>query len=252
METNILMPCYNTNPEYIEEAIESITSQTYKDWKLIIIDDKSTDKHTLVYLQSMKNHPKIEVVRKSKNTGCFDSRQYRTKFLDKDCKLIAFMDSDDIMLQNRLEKQVDFLEKSPHVDIVGTQIQMWYPDWAGEHIGFANLVTFHPYDVSDYVRTRLWWINEPTVMMRKEVIHKVPLNVGVKTTVKHGFSPSYGGDYVFYLTCWKNGLQIRNMSDVLLIYRVSKSNATSQNQAKITHQTSRLKAIREEVLNVGE
>ena len=62
METNILMPCYNTNPEYIEEAIESITSQTYKDWKLIIIDDKSTDKHTLVHLQSMKNHPKIEVV----------------------------------------------------------------------------------------------------------------------------------------------------------------------------------------------
>ena len=251
MEANILMPCYNTNPEYIQEAIDSITSQTYQDWKLIIIDDNSRDRNTLLYLHSLE-HRKIEVVRKSKNTGCFDSRQYGTKFLDKDCKLIALMDSDDVMLPNRLEKQVQFLERSPHVDILGTQLQMWYPDWAGGKMNFANLVTFHPYDVSDYVRTRLWWINEPTVMMRREVIDKVPLNVGVETTVRYGFSPSYAGDFVFYLTCWKNGLQIRNLSDVLLIYRVSKDNSTSQNQAKITHQTSRLKAIREEVLNVGK
>ena len=108
---SIIMPTYN-RADYIEETIKSIQAQTYTNWELLIQDDGSTD-DTASVIESI-NDPRI-IYTQFPRTGI-------TGILKNDAlkkargRYIAFMDSDDLMKEDRLEKQLDVL--SPHTDAI--------------------------------------------------------------------------------------------------------------------------------------
>ena len=89
---SIIMPSYNT-ANYIEASIESVRHQTYENWELIIVDDCSTD-----YLKN------------EQNSGAAVSRNRALR--EAKGKWIAFLDSDDLWLPEKLEKQVAFMEQN--------------------------------------------------------------------------------------------------------------------------------------------
>lgn len=104
---SIIMPSYNT-ALYIEETIQSVLNQTYPNWELIIVDDCSTD-NTDEVLEKIKDH-RIHYLKNEKNSGAAVSRNKALR--ESKGQWIAFLDSDDLWMPNKLEKQIRFMEET--------------------------------------------------------------------------------------------------------------------------------------------
>lgn len=117
---SVLMSVYNGLP-YLQESVDSILNQTYKDLEFIIIDDCSTDNSWIVLSEYAKKDERIKLFKNEKNLGL-------TKSLNKGLKLahgkyIARQDADDISFPQRFEKQVKYLEDSPDIVLVSGKIE---------------------------------------------------------------------------------------------------------------------------------
>lgn len=106
---SIITPSYNCE-KYIGETIESILAQTYKDWELLITDDCSTDKTRDVIEFYSSKDPRIKLFKLEKNSGAGVARNNSIR--EAKGKYIAFCDSDDLWLPNKLYRQLEFMEKS--------------------------------------------------------------------------------------------------------------------------------------------
>lgn len=104
---SIIMPLYNCE-EYIQESIESVRQQTYKNWELIIVDDASTDKSVNIVKQIMKEESRICFTSLNVNSGASNARNIAIK--EAKGKFIAFLDSDDLWLPTKLVKQIEAME----------------------------------------------------------------------------------------------------------------------------------------------
>ena len=89
---DIILPNYNS-ALYIEDTIKSVINQTYKNWKLIIVDDCS-DKNTKLILKKFSKHKKIKIIWLNKNKGAGYCRNLAIQ--KSNSQYIAFIDSDDI------------------------------------------------------------------------------------------------------------------------------------------------------------
>ena len=230
MEVNILMPVYNTRPSWIAQAINSIEDQTFENWTLIILDDCSTSKETISFLDSIKQ-PKIKVKKSDRNMGCDSIRVLGRKFLDDDCKFVFFMDSDDIMMPQRIEKQTSFLNKNKDIGIVGGQMQ-YFPDRSGpfvnsESTSISNPLTAHPYNVNLFLFSSHWVINNPSTAMRREVLDNFDFEYMQQIHKDLEIDTNVFGDAIFYCISALNGIKIRNLNDVILLYRSSSHQITN-------------------------
>lgn len=104
---SVIMPSYNTE-KFVEMSINSVITQTYKNWELIIIDDYSTD-NTDNVIYPLLNDNRIKYFKNSKNLGAAISRNLGLR--EAKGKWIAFLDSDDLWLPDKLEKQIQFMKE---------------------------------------------------------------------------------------------------------------------------------------------
>ena len=107
---SIIMPSYNT-ANYIAESIQSVLAQSYKDWELIIVDDCSTDNTDEVVKPYLLDE-RIKYLKNEKNSGAAVSRNKALR--EAKGKWIAFLDSDDLWMQDKLKKQISFMEKNDY------------------------------------------------------------------------------------------------------------------------------------------
>lgn len=105
---SIIMPSYNT-AKFISETIESVLAQTYTNWELIIVDDCSTDDTDAVVRPYLADD-RIRYIKNEKNSGAAVSRNRALR--EAKGKWIAFLDSDDLWLPEKLEKQIAFMEQN--------------------------------------------------------------------------------------------------------------------------------------------
>ena len=102
------MPTYNCGA-FIGEAIKSVKMQTYQEWELIVVDDCSTDNTESVVRQIMADDARLIYIRNDKQLGAAESRN---KALRKaKGHWVAFLDSDDMWLPAKLEKQIAFMKE---------------------------------------------------------------------------------------------------------------------------------------------
>jgi len=118
-KVTVLMSVYN-GEKYLKEAIDSILDQTFTNFEFLIINDGSTDS-TSEILKEYKD-PRIKIIDNKKNIGL-------TKSLNKGLKLakgkyIARMDADDFSKPNRLEEQLEFMEKNQKYAVVGSFVEI--------------------------------------------------------------------------------------------------------------------------------
>ena len=104
---SIIMPSYNT-AKFIAETIKSVLSQTYTNWELIIVDDCSKD-NTDEVVESFDDE-RIKYIKNEKNSGAAVSRNRALR--EAKGRWIAFLDSDDLWLPEKLEKQIAFMENN--------------------------------------------------------------------------------------------------------------------------------------------
>jgi teichuronic acid biosynthesis glycosyltransferase TuaG len=106
---DIIIPVYNSE-KYIQNTVNSVLNQTYKYWRLIIIDDASTD-NTIKILEKLykkyRNKKKITILKNQVNKGQAFSRNLGLKYSKS--KLVSFLDSDDFWDKNKLKNQIKFM-----------------------------------------------------------------------------------------------------------------------------------------------
>lgn len=103
---SIIMPAYNAE-KYITKAIESVKAQTYSKWELIVANDASTD-DTKSIIQNYANlDNRIKLVNMPTNQGAASARNAAVKVARG--QFVAFLDSDDLWTQNKLEKQIAYM-----------------------------------------------------------------------------------------------------------------------------------------------
>lgn len=104
---SIIMPSWNTG-KFIGESIQSVLNQTYKNWELIIVDDCSTD-NTDEIVASF-NDERIRFFRNDKNSGAALTRNRAIRKARGEW--VAFLDSDDLWMPKKLEKQIAFMKEN--------------------------------------------------------------------------------------------------------------------------------------------
>lgn len=103
---SIITPSYNSS-FFIDKTINSILAQSYKNWELIIIDDCSRDNSCELIQHYVDQDPRINLIRLETNSGAAVARNVGIE--NATGRFIAFLDSDDIWLPEKLEKQVQFM-----------------------------------------------------------------------------------------------------------------------------------------------
>jgi teichuronic acid biosynthesis glycosyltransferase TuaG len=106
---SIITPTYNA-AKYVLETIQSVKVQTYQDWEMIIVDDASTDGTVEIIKHEMKSDPRIRLIELKTNAGPAEARN--TALACANGTYMAFLDSDDIWLPQKLEIQLDFMKRN--------------------------------------------------------------------------------------------------------------------------------------------
>lgn len=106
---SIIMPAYNCQ-DFIGKAIESVINQTYQNWELIVVDDCSSDQTVEIITNYANQESRIVLKRNKENRGAAYSRNKGIKYAQGE--YIAFLDSDDLWDQKKLEMQIDFMKKN--------------------------------------------------------------------------------------------------------------------------------------------
>lgn len=104
---SIIVPVYNTE-QFIAETIESVIEQSYSNWELWLIDDGSTDNSAKVIKSIAEKDNRINYVHKE-NGGQASARNLGIKKANGE--YIAFLDSDDLWLKDKLEEQIEILNR---------------------------------------------------------------------------------------------------------------------------------------------
>lgn len=106
---SIVTPSYNAS-SFIKETIQSVQSQTYTNWEMIIVDDVSKDNTRELIKEEIKKDDRIQLIELQENGGAAIARN--TGINCAKGKYIAFLDSDDLWLPEKLEKQLEFMQNN--------------------------------------------------------------------------------------------------------------------------------------------
>ena len=172
---SVIMPVFNAE-QFVEQAIASILAQSYKKLEFLIIDDGSKDSTVEKIIQFKDS--RIRLLTNEKNLGIAAS--LNKGIVESKGKYIARMDADDISLQDRIEKQCNFMEENPQIGILGTGY--YEIDKNGER----KQTYIYPEDDIE-IKWKLLMgpiFPHPTVMLRKKVLvdHKIYYNVKYPAT----------------------------------------------------------------------
>ena len=218
---SVIMPAYNAE-KYIKEAIDSILIQTFPDFEFIIIDDGSTD--STAEIVNGYSDSKIRFWPNARNMGVAATLN---RGLDLACgEYIARMDADDISMRERFSKQVDYLDTHPNVAVCGTAIELFCNE--------AVIGTRFPSTEPEKIKEDLFFscgIAHPSVMMRRTAI----LDLG-------GYDPAFNGMEDYELWCRvADKSKIATLSEILLRYRLHRSQVTQNPSPRYKEQMLNLK-----------
>ncbi|MCW4000980.1 MAG: glycosyltransferase [Candidatus Bathyarchaeota archaeon] len=210
-----MMGSYNYG-RYLDEAIQSVLNQTFKDLELIIIDDGSTDGSQKIIEKYQSADPRVKAVFHSKNMGI--PRTINDAFTLARGKYVAFIGSDDVWAPAKLERQLAVMEKHPDA-IVWSQAQIIDADGALT----GQLVT-------DLLRTpKQKSGNLFQELLREDVVFGQSLLVKAETAKKFPFDETlrFVNDHLFFVQLAKQHPFIF-IDEPLVKYRIHGQNATSK------------------------
>ena len=167
---SVICLCYN-HVKYVKEALNSVIRQSYNHIELIIVDDGSIDGSQREIEKWLENHPTIPFVNLQQNIG--NTRAFNLGLKLAKGEYVIDLAADDILVLNRIEKQVDFfaIQKS-EVGVVYTDAI--YVDESGEALGDHFQGDMIPYEGDVYHKLiDTYFIPPPTMMMRMSVLKEL-------------------------------------------------------------------------------
>jgi len=210
---SVLMTTYNSE-KYVSETIKSVINQTFKNWEFIIVDDASTDDTCEIITKFLNTENRIKFFKFDQNKG----QSYALNFGLNKCKydFVARIDNDDLMVPQRLEKQINFMKKNQKVAIVGSYVN--YIDCNSLLLKKGKTDFLSSEDIIGKIKNNeLVGFNHPTVMMKKETILKLG-----------GYREEYwpADDIDLWNRIIENGYRIEIIPDYLTDYRIHSKSVT--------------------------
>lgn len=209
---SVIMPVFNTDPKYLKEAIESVLTQTFKDWELVVVNDGSTDQNVIGCLKAYEGDVRIHTIHFEKQQGISTARN--TGLQRAHGKYIAFLDSDDVAHRDRLALQVNYLDKHYECGCLASLVDVIGDDR-------LNGEMFHHFkdssEIELYLMLRGNTICTSSVMVRKDLLTQFNINFNPKFTVveDYDFWCQLLGKTKFYV-----------LKDKLISYRYHFNNTT--------------------------
>lgn len=209
-KVSVIMSVYN-GEKFLRDSIESILNQTFNDFEFIIIDDCSTDKTADIIKTYSYRDPRIRIITNEQNLGL--TKSLNIGINESRGEFIARMDSDDVTLPERFEKQVRFLDENKDYGVVGA--------WAKVIDDLGVEVDEFDWETDDKtIRKNLIKWNSmihPLAMIRKDILEKVGM---------YSENLRYAQDYDLWFRVAKVS-KLANLPEFLLKYRISNKSITA-------------------------
>ena len=196
---SVIMPAYNAE-KFIEKAIMSVVNQTYKNWELIVIDDGSKDSTTEIVMQLAQEDSRIVFYANEKNMGVARTRNRGFDIAKGD--YVALLDSDDIWMPEKLEKQIELIAKT-EADITYTSygiIDVEDNKYKDDYV-VPSQTDFEKMLGENHIGCS-------TVVLKKSVTEEYRFNENF-----------YHEDYVLWMQLLKDGHRAHGLTEVLVQYR---------------------------------
>ncbi|MCI9359967.1 MAG: glycosyltransferase [Hungatella sp.] len=210
---SVLMSIYNENLSWIQQSIESILGQTYRDFEfIIIVDNPYIGDEIIEFLdRQCENDGRIKLIRNEQNVGLARSLNLGIHIASGD--YIARMDADDISEKNRFEREIQFIKEGEYDLVSAYKINI---DENGNEIGVDLPIDRNPNKVLRYSNI----IVHPLVLVKTEVLKR--LN-GYRLLIN-------SEDLDLWLRMIDSGYRLGILKEYLLRYRVRFNSASVERQ----------------------
>ncbi len=206
---DVILPNYNKE-KFLEEAINSVIVQTYKNWHLYIIDDNSSDNSEKI-IDKFSNLKNVTIIKLKKNKGPSFCRNYAMRISKS--KYISFIDSDDSWLSDKLEKQITFMEKH-NLSFTYTDYTPFFETIGKKKIKKRTFLKDH-FDYRTFIKNS--YINTTTMIIARSILGS------------HRFRKiKLLEDYLFKCKLLKDNNIAKKLDEDLAFYRILNKSRSSQ------------------------
>jgi len=211
---SIVMPSFNSE-NIIEDSINTVLNQTYSNWELLIVDDCSSDNTVEIVRKIAKKDKRIKIIELDKNSGAGIARNQSIK--QAKGKFLAFLDSDDLWMSNKLERQINFMNENNYY-FTSTDFNEIEDGKIGEQVTLS-----HP--KLDYAGVLKYCPGNSTVIYNAEKLGKF-------------YAPDIKkrNDFVVWLQVIKKAEYLYGLNETLTTYRVRKGSLSKNKVNLIKYQ----------------
>ena len=200
---DIIIPNYN-KAKYLKECLESVINQTYKSWKIYLIDDFSNDESRRI-LNEYRNYKNINLLFTDKNYGPHHCRNLGLESSTSD--YIAFLDSDDFWPKEKLNLQIQGMLRN-NLDFTYTDISYFKKAKIKKKIYLPNFYNYENFVLNSTMSTS-------SIILKREIISNIKFR-----DVGHE-------DYLFKCEILKQNISATKIKDTFVFYRMTKENRSS-------------------------
>lgn len=219
---SIITPCYN-NAKFIGKAIESVISQTYQNWEMLITDDCSSDGSVEVIMNFINQDSRIKLFRLEKNSGAAVARN--KSITEAKGRYIAFLDGDDIWMPNKLEIQLEFMSLN---DYALSCTSMMYCD----EEGMFKSIELAPQSHSFKQSLKDNRVGTSTAIYDIDKVGKILMPLIRKRQ-----------DWALFMTILKTGVVAHGIKQPLCIYRVGQQSLSKNKWSLIKYNVATYQVV---------
>jgi glycosyltransferase involved in cell wall biosynthesis len=214
---SVLLPCYEAET-YLPAALDSLLAQTYGELEILAIDDGSRDGTAAILAEYAARDERIRVLVNAENRGLIPTLNAAVG--EARGELIARMDADDVAVPERIERQVELLERRPDVDVVGTAIEML--DGDGRVLDRRPVRCAEP-GGARFAALFTVPVTHATILARAAAMRAHP----------YGESPDclHAEDYELFARMLEAGVGFANLDEPLMRVRVNHGSVSQDNEA---------------------
>jgi len=215
MKLAVILPAYNAE-NFITECLESLLNQTFNDFCILAVNDASTDNTGKILETYAAKDARLRVYHLPQNQGEPAVMQFTMDILkEMDVEYVARMDADDVCIPQRFERQIQYLDSHPEIDILGSNAVLFY-----EGQTRAPKFTDHPLldkDIKAHFSLARGNIINPTTMWRHSSIKDLPIHYARTATAP---------DFHMWVQCALHQKKFANLPEPLLVYRLHQGQAS--------------------------
>ena len=216
MKLAVILPAYNAE-NFIAECLESLLNQTFSDFCILAVNDASTDNTGKILEDYAAKDTRLRVYHFSENQGEPAVMQFAMDMLNyMNVEYVARMDADDICVPHRFEKQVQYLDEHPEIDILGSNALLFNNGQTDKATKVSTLPLLDK-DIKAHFSLARDNIINPSSMWRHSSIKALGINYAQTATAP---------DFHMWVQCALHKKTFANLPEPLLLYRIHQAQAS--------------------------